>query len=70
MIFSDAKNVVVPFGKFCGQTIDKIAETDEGLLWLDWLHGQEIRSPRLREAVTIYMADKTIAAEVQRLTRR
>lgn len=70
MIFSDAKAVVVPFGKFAGKTIDQIGEADAGLLWLDWLRGQQVKSPLLRQALDVYLTDKTIAAEVERLVRR
>ena len=63
--FEKAKEVVVPFGKYKGQTIDKIATEDRGLRWLDWLHGQEIKSPRLREALDVYLSDTAIQAELR-----
>jgi hypothetical protein len=70
MTFTDAKNVLIPFGEYEGKTLDKAAETDDGLRWLDWAAGIEIKSPRFKEALTVYLGDKTIAAEVARLVPR
>ncbi len=64
-----AAATVVPFGQFNGMTIDKIAETDDGLRYIDWLSGEEIRRPVLREAIHVYVSDKTIAKEIGNLER-
>lgn len=70
MTFDEAKTTVVPFGKFAGQAIDQIAETDAGLLWLDWLRGQPVRKSSLREALVVYLDDRGIAADLARLVGR
>ena len=31
---------VMPVGKYKGKTLDEIAESDEGLLYLDWIRGE------------------------------
>lgn len=67
MTFSDAKEIRMPFGKFKGESFDKIAETDDGLLYLDWLRGEKIHDRRLRSAVEAYLDDPAIKAELAKL---
>lgn len=40
---------VIPFGKHQGETLGVIARTDPN--YIEWLHGQELRSSHLRRAV-------------------
>jgi hypothetical protein len=40
--FRDARDHVIPFGRYSGQTIDDIARTDRGLLWLQWLYDDRL----------------------------
>lgn len=40
---------VMPFGKHQGDTLGVIARTDRN--YIEWLHGQELRSGHLRKAV-------------------
>lgn len=57
----------IPFGKYKGRSIDQIAESDEGLLYLDWLIGQEWLKAELRRDLQAYLDQPTIKAEVKRL---
>jgi uncharacterized protein (DUF3820 family) len=77
--FRAAAAHVLPFGKYSGKTIDKIAETDEGLRWLDWLRG-EIETGRLhagneqmqteiRKALRDYLDDPAIAGDLAKLVK-
>ncbi len=50
-----------------GQSIERIAESDEGLLYLDWLVGQSWLKAELRRELEAYLGQPTIKAEVQRL---
>lgn len=36
----DYGSFVMPFGKYAGQTLDDIASTNSGLLYLDWAAGE------------------------------
>lgn len=54
MTIDEAESVVMPFGKHRGRTIREIADTDEGLLYLDWASDLEVRTARdirLKEAI-------------------
>jgi hypothetical protein len=69
MNFRQAADTIIPFGKYTGRTLDKIAETDDGLLYLDWLRGEREKAPRMdavQEALPAYLNDSTIAAEVEK----
>lgn len=62
-----ASRFVLPFGKHRGNELDRVAETDDGLLYLDWLNGQENTSGDLKLALETYLADPTIAKELRNL---
>lgn len=62
-----ASEFVLPFGKHKGRTLDQVAETDKGLLYLDWLNGLENTSGDLKLALETYLADPAIARELHRL---
>lgn len=79
MDFASSRNFQLTFGKYKSlpsnkRTLDAIAETDEGLRYLDWLLGaleQDCKSwqaPTL-EALEVYLGDPTIAKEVARVTK-
>jgi hypothetical protein len=68
--FAEAKGARVPFGKHAGRTIDDVAGSDDGLLYLDWLRDQDFSSPRcvrFGEALEAYLSDPTIARELEGL---
>lgn len=63
---------VIPFvfGKQYGsKTIDDIAKSNKGLLWLDRLRGRA-RSPWLRKALAEYLDDPAIARDLKELLDR
>lgn len=57
----------MPFGKYEDQTLDTIASSEEGLLYLDWLVGQDwLRNP-LKRTIATYLAQDDVRAELDRL---
>lgn len=52
-----ARAVKMPFGKHAGATLGHVADADP--LYLDWLVGQDIRSPKLRGAIEIVHASES-----------
>lgn len=61
----------MPFGKYKGMPIDRVAKTDNGLRYLDWLYGAKWLPkdyPKVFEAVSAYLKDPTIQKEVDRVT--
>jgi hypothetical protein len=71
LTFRQAADTVIPFGKYRGSTIDSVAETDEGLRYLDWLYGErENRKSPIDEALRVYLSDQTIAAELSKAVAR
>lgn len=70
MDFKDASEFVIPFGKYKGKTIDSIAESDDGLKYLDWLYGERsISNPHCETtlALATYLADPTVATDLANL---
>ena len=70
MKFEDAKKYIMRFGKYKDQALDEIAQTDEGLLYLDWLLGQSWVRSGTREALETYLGDEAITKEVQAAMQR
>ena len=69
MTYAEASLVVLPFGKFRGQTIDHVAESDAGLLYLDWLIGQNWIRDGLRTALETYLGDPGIKGEIEKVMK-
>ena len=69
MSFAEASGTIVTFGEYEGLTIDQIAQSDRGLLWLDRI-AEKIRTPRLAEAIRTYLHDPSIARDLDSLTHR
>ncbi len=66
---SDCQTFEMPFGKYKGRTLREIADTDEGLKYLDWLLGGEIDlRPATREALEEFVALPHIEREMDRVT--
>lgn len=55
---------VVTFGKYRGQSIEQIGRSDEGLLYLDWLYGQNWLKVELKRSLGAYLNDPVIRNEV------
>ncbi len=70
MTFTEAKNFRLPFTKHKGRTLDEVASTPQGLLFLDWLVGQSFVGSHTAEHLRVYLADPAIAAEVAKLVNR
>ena len=72
MAFADAAKFVMPLGKYKGQALDKIAESDEGLRYLDWLRGERDETNRkkgwadqpLDRALHAYLDDRGIRRDL------
>ena len=54
---------VMPIGKYRGMTLDKIASTDEGLLYLDWMEG-EFDQGKLRSTVEQFLSDPGVQMDL------
>lgn len=71
MKFTDAKNVVIPFGMYQGKTIDETAQTDHGLQYLDWMVNQKWIEKKygkeLLEALKCYLRDPAIEKDLRKL---
>ncbi len=65
---SDCQTFEMPFGKYKGQTLREIADTDEGLKYLDWLLGGDIDlRPATRYALEEFVALPHIEREMERV---
>lgn len=83
MTFKEASAFVVPVGKYQGRTIDAVAETRDGLLWLDWLRGCKDRDAKkltdfygdamgrepFHDALCVYLDDEWISKAVSEAAR-
>ncbi len=67
MTFNEAKQVKLPFGDFKGRTLDQIAQTDAGLLYLDKLRAWDALWPETKEALNAYLDHEPITRELQAL---
>ena len=66
--FKQAQQWILQFGKYKGLAIDKIAETDEGLKYLDWLNDQTWLQDPLKSHLVNYLSDPTIKKELDAST--
>ena len=58
---------VMPFGKYKGFNLRDISNTDEGLLYLDWLRGEREDDPKndaLEKNLFEFLDDATVAKEL------
>jgi len=67
MNFLDAMIYKMKFGKYAGKTLDEIAQTDEGLKYLDYLYGQTWLMAETRDALATYIGEPSIAKEVAQI---
>ena len=67
--FETAKDFVVPWGKYKGMSLDKIAHTDEGLKYIvEFLASDVIKDNRVRKAAQAYANEPTIWKEYKALS--
>ena len=66
MTFKESQDYVLTFGKYNGETLDQIAGSDEGLVYLDWLYG-ELPENQTRYALAAYLSDPSIKKELERI---
>lgn len=64
MDFTSACAFTMPLGKHKGKTLARIGANKEGLLYLDWLVGQDWVNGRLREALETYLKHPSIAMQI------
>lgn len=63
----DPGRYVLRFGRHSGRTLDDIASTDDGLLYLDGLAGKSWLFPATRDALGRYLGQPCIAREIENL---
>lgn len=66
----DVEDTVITRGEYAGMTIRKIAETDDGLLWLDEIVWQRWFSADNRkevDAIESYLARPTVEERLDRI---
>ncbi|MAF05115.1 hypothetical protein [Herbaspirillum sp.] len=66
MTYQEAAMTVIHWGKHSGKTLEEIARTDEGLLYLDWARGAGYGSRSCQEALGAYLADADVETELAR----
>lgn len=50
--------ITMPFGKYRGLSLREIAESRDGLLYLDWIQDQEWVKPSLRKEIVKFCREK------------
>lgn len=63
--FDYCKGIHLGFKKYKGQTIDQVAQTDEGLKYLDWLGSQPWLDVVTSKAIRVYLSDPSISKELK-----
>jgi len=73
MTFEDAKKFIMPFGKYKGIALDVIAESDDGLRYLDWLYGERASQDRnynIDKALKAYLNDSSVQKDIASILDR
>jgi hypothetical protein len=65
MLFAESQQFKMKFGKYKGETLEDIASTDEGLLYLDWARGLDDLWATTQDALDSFLNHPSIAAELQ-----
>lgn len=66
---SEARNTVVPFGKHKGRTLNDVASSTAGLLYLDKQRAREwVRDthPEFSQALEAYLSEPGVSREIDR----
>jgi uncharacterized protein (DUF3820 family) len=64
--FTKACAFVMPLGKYEGKTMARIGSSREGLLYLDWMVGQEWVRDGLKDALECYLGHPSISMQLDR----
>ena len=64
MRFEDAQEFDMPFGKYKGLSIDQVSMTNEGVLYLDWLIGEDLYGT-FQDALESFMEDPMVQRDVK-----
>lgn len=64
--FTEARQARMPFGKYQGKTLEEIAMTDDGLMYLDFMRG-ELLVHAVRFHIAAFLDDPTIAKDLRDL---
>ena len=70
---AELRDTVIPYGKHKGRTLDDVASTGGGLLYLDKQRDRDwVREthPGLAEALNTYLAEPAVARELERALGR
>jgi hypothetical protein len=74
--FAEASAYLFEFGRYIGMTMDDIAKTNRGLLWLDWLRSALETKPQQTQLdritlkhLRVYLDDPTIEKDLRELVR-
>ncbi len=72
MTFGEAKEVRLGGGRYRGKTLDQVASTNRGLMYLDWLRSVVEPDPDKYfwvnvEALRAYLDDPDISKEINQL---
>lgn len=62
---SNPRDFRIPFGKFINHTIEELSESDDGLLYLDWLIGQTWLKDPLKRKLEEFMSDDGVQADLR-----
>ena len=65
--FKEAADYVLKFGKYTGKTLDAVASSDVGLVYLDWARGTLRLAFHTKNAICSYLDDPTIAKDLAKL---
>lgn len=67
--FDTAASFIIPLGRYKGKTLDEVAYTDEGLLYLDYMRGKLDSWSTARKALDAYLDDPVIVQELSNLIK-
>ncbi len=66
MTFDEAAGEVIPFGPHKGKKVVEIGSTDEGLIYLDWVRGQDWTHGNINTAVKFFLDDPAIVDDLNK----
>ena len=64
MTFEEARDFVMPFGMYKGDTLNSIASSYEGLKYLDWIVGEHLYGD-VKDAIEAYLDDASVQRDLE-----